>query len=195
MSCAVFLALMKITGMSRNSSFFFTARHSSKPSIQLIITSSRMRSGRSTWRVEMRRRPLAAWVTSLPSSSRAILSISRVSRSSSTMMIFLRPAMVPFGCAEPSRDLPPRPLVGAERGDAVVLQQQLHLPLRLLELGGAGPRQLDALLERRDRFLQRQATALQALDHLGKALDDLLVPRFLGGRRALGHRLGHCGLR
>jgi len=61
---AVFFAEMKITGMSRNSSFFFTARQSSNPSIQLIITSSRIRSGRSTCRVEMSRRPFAACETS-----------------------------------------------------------------------------------------------------------------------------------
>src|SRR5436190_1788778 len=134
MSEAVFFALMKMTGMSRNSSFFFTARQSSNPSIQLIITSRRMRSGRSTWSVEMRRSPLAAWATSYPSNSSAIFSISRVSRSSSTMMIFLR-ALAISVASPPRRGRAPscaifclESLTLASRGDDLGLQLALVQP-------------------------------------------------------------------
>src|SRR6266446_6980524 len=107
------------------------------------------------------------------------------------MMIFLRPAIGSTRRAETFRDLPARRVVVAERGDAIVLQEQLHLPLRLFQLCRARPRQPDSLLERRYRLLQGKAPALQPFDHLGEALHDLLVARVVRWRGALGHLLGH----
>src|SRR6185295_15753674 len=72
--------------MSLNSSLLRTARHSSKPSIHDMFTSIRITSGRSTCKVEISRRPLAACATSKPSWRSASAIISRVSRSSSTMI-------------------------------------------------------------------------------------------------------------
>jgi len=64
MSAAVFLALMKMTGMSRNSSFFFTARQSSKPSIPAHHHVEQDEVGPVDVEWEMSRSPLAACATS-----------------------------------------------------------------------------------------------------------------------------------
>src|SRR4051794_14871204 len=187
MSLAVFFAEMKMTGMSRNSSFFFTARQSSNPSIQLIITSSRIRSGRSTCSVEISRSPLAAWATSYPSSSSAIFSISRVSRSSSTMMIFfLRAAIADLRRATSVPDLL---VLSGERRRPIAFEQHLDLAFRFLQLRGGGAREPDALLEGGDRLLQRQPSPFEALHHLREALDQVLVLLRDGCRRGFGH--GH----
>src|SRR5512142_811588 len=162
---------MKITGMSPKVGFFLIARQSSKPSIQLIITSSRITSGRSTCMAEMSRRPFAAWPTSKPSSSRASVSISRVSRSSSTMMTLgLRGRCSSVevtteisrsvGGAAAVDALPAPPGLGVE-GHRLLLavgvaHEQLHLPLRLVELPRGLARQPHALGEPLDRLLQRE---------------------------------------
>src|SRR5512138_330101 len=175
-SSALLRAEMKMTGMSPNVGFFLMARQSSKPSIQLIITSSRITSGRSTCIAEMRRSPFAAWPTSKPSSSSASVSISRVSRSSSTMItfgFFMRSS----ACMEP---LAPRRPRGSGRleGDHLVLpvgaaDEHLHAPLRVVELPRGVLRQADALGELLDRLLQGQLPGLELRD-------DALEPRHDG---------------
>src|SRR6266498_4108168 len=136
-------AEMKITGMSPKVGFFLMARQSSKPSIQLIITSSRITSGRSTCMAEMSRSPLAAWPTSNPSSSIASVSISRVSRA--RRPAWVSPAATALGIERDRLVLP----VGAA-------DQQLHPALRLVELAGRLPGQPDSLGELLDGLLERE---------------------------------------
>src|SRR5512147_1195076 len=144
---------MKISGMSPRVGFFLIARHSSNPSIQLIITSRRITSGRSTCIAEMSRSPFAAWPTSNPSSSRARVSISRVSRSSSTMMTFgLRGAG--------SEGIGSAPLAGlGGEGHRLVgavgaADEDLHALLRLVELPRGVPGEAHPLGELLDRVLE-----------------------------------------
>src|SRR5512138_276988 len=157
---------MKMTGMSWKLGFCLMARQSSKPSIQLIMTSSRMTSGRSTCIAEMSRSPFAAVRTSNPSRSSASVSISRVSRSSSTMMT--------CGRCGPSRSASAiaRPLLAfrVERDLGVLalrrLDQLLDAPLRLVEPDPGLADEPHALGELLDRPLEREVAGLQLSDHL-----------------------------
>src|SRR5512136_122090 len=183
---------MKITGMSPKVGFFLMARQSSKPSIQLIMTSSRITSGRSTCIAEMSLSPLAACPTSKPSSSSARVSISRVSRSSSTMVTF------GFLTASPPT-LSTLARLGIERTGLRLAvgapDQRLHPALRLLELPLRLPDDANALAELLDGGLQREVAGLELAHHLLEPLHQNVVglaARFRRRRRALpGARWAH----
>src|SRR3954465_13876029 len=87
------------------------------------------------------------------------------------MMIFLRAAM-----ESPTRGFSADSLLlPGEGSGAVAFQQHLDLALRLLQPGGAGPGELDAFLERRNRLFQGEPSAFETLDHAGEPRDDVLV--------------------
>src|SRR5512133_207194 len=182
-SSALLRAEMKMTGMSPKVGFFLIARQSSKPSIQLIITSSRITSGRSTCIAEMSRSPLAAWPTSNPSSSSASVSISRVSRSSSTMMTFgffiwsspgMRGSESGSSSAARRLRLERHGLLTAVRP----AHQQVDPPLRLVELPRGVLREAHALGELLDRLLERELSGLELAHDALQPRDDGVV-RFL----------------
>src|SRR6266446_5697838 len=100
------------------------------------------------------------------------------------MMIFFRPA-IPHS---PTRDGERRLfLLAGERRRAIALEQHLDLALGLLQLRGSGTSKLDALLECRDRLLQREASSLEPLDHLGEARNDVLILLRDGWNGCVGH--------
>src|SRR5512133_2752484 len=174
---------MKTTGMSAKLGFCLMARQSSKPSIQLIMMSSRITSGRSTCIAEMRRSPLAAVRTSNPSRSRASVSISRVSRSSSTMMIWGR-----RGASSSAAGIAPTlPLPNVERDLGVLSRgrpnELLHAPLRLVEPVRGVANEPHALRELLDRLLQREPAGLELADDPLEPLHQLVVRLRRGLRR------------
>src|SRR5512134_2285384 len=182
-SSALLRAEMKMTGMSPNVGFFLMARQSSKPSIQLIITSSRITSGRSTCIAEMSRSPFAAWPTSNPSSSSASVSISRVSRSSSTMMTFglvMRGAVDPRSSAGIGTRSPVRLGIELHRLQipAGVADEHLHAPLGVVELPRGVAREPHALGELLDGLLEGELPALEVRDHALEARHDRVIRLF-----------------
>src|SRR5512138_1659642 len=190
-----------MTGMSWNVAFFLIARQSSYPSIQLIMTSSRMTSGRSTCIAEMSRSPFAAWPTSNPSSSSASVSISRVSRSSSTMMTF---GFVMPGAA----DARSSPGIGTRSPARLgielhrlqipvrVVDEHLDAPLRVVELPRRVAREPHPLGELLDGLLEVELAALELRHHALEPRHEGVVRLLRAARRRrLLVRLGHPCLR
>src|SRR5262249_31320362 len=115
-----------------------------------------------------------------------VASISRVSRSSSTMMAERRGGtsegnvVIVGGRRSSLRRRAPGGLEWDGPVPALVLQKLLHPSLRLLEKRLTALDQLDALLELLQGVLEAELSALELLDHLLEAVDDGAVA--LAGR-------------
>src|SRR5882762_512095 len=100
------------------------------------------------------------------------------------MMIFCRPDIPHSPTHEANAD---SLLLAGERRRAIALEQHLDLALGLLQLRRSGTSKLDAFLECRDRLLQREASSLEPLHHLGEARNDVLVLLRDGWNGCVGH--------